>query len=227
MELTLAEELLLLALDDKKGSSGFVSVEPGLAGALLVDLGRIGALRVVEKKGTFATDELEPVPDVTPEHPVLARALSVVAEDKRRSAASWVGRLPGELTPIVGTVAAPLVERGILDEDRRKFLGLIPDTRYREVDPGPERNLRARLRAVLVDGAEPEPRDALLVGLLVPLELVAGVVDKPDRSAAKARAKAIADQGVAGDAVRDAVAAAVMAAIMPAIFISTTTVINS
>src|SRR5918998_4842199 len=98
MELTLAEELLLLALHDEKGSTGFTQIDPGLAGALLVDLGRLGALRPEGKLAAVAGSE--------PKHPVLARAHAVIsAGAKRRSAKSWVGRLPGELKPLTGTVA--------------------------------------------------------------------------------------------------------------------------
>ncbi len=99
--LTLAEELLLLALHDEKGSTGFTQIDPGLAGALLVDLGRLGALRPEVK-------ELAAVAGSGPEHPVLARAHAVISTSpKLRSAKSWVGRLPGELKPLTGAVAAP------------------------------------------------------------------------------------------------------------------------
>ncbi|MHA6780255.1 GOLPH3/VPS74 family protein [Pseudonocardia saturnea] len=217
MELTLAEELLLLALGDESGSTGFTSIHPGLAGALLVDLGRAGAVRVEDGK-------LVPTGAAAPAHPVLARALDVlVADEKRRTATSWVQRLPRALKPVVGTVAAPLVTAGVLTEDRRKFLGLFPDTRFREADPEPERALRARLRAVLVDGREPAEHDALLVGLLVPLDLVRRAVDSGDRRAAKKRAKQIAEQGVAGDAVHQAVQAEIMAAVLPVIVVTATT----
>lgn len=132
-------------------------------------------------------------------------------------------RLPRALKPVVGTVAAPLVDAGVLTEDRRKFLGLFPDTRFREADPEPERALRARLLAVLVDGGEPAEHDALLVGLLVPLDLVRKAVDPGDRRAAKKRAKQIAEQGVAGDAVHQAVQAEIMAAVLPVIVVTATT----
>ena len=171
MELTLAEELLLLlALHDEKGSTGFTQTHPGMAGALLVDLGRLGALRPEGK-------ELAAVTGSGPEHPVLARAHAVIsASPKHRSAKSWVSRLPGELKPLTGTVAAPLVERGVLTEQCSKFLGLFPSTRFPKADPGPERLLRSRLRAVLLGDREPAERDALLLGLLVPLDLVGGLV---------------------------------------------------
>jgi hypothetical protein len=211
MELTLAEELLLLALHDEKGSTGFTQIDPGLAGALLVDLGRLGALRPEGR-------ELAAVAGSEPKHPVLARAHAVIsAGAKRRSAKSWVGRLPGELKPLTGTVAAPLVERGVLNEQRSKFLGLFPSTRFPEADPGPERLLRSRLRGVLLGDREPAERDALLLGLLVPLDLVGGLVEKDQRRAAGKRAKEIAEGGVAGTAVSDAVReiqAAVMVAVL-------------
>jgi hypothetical protein len=134
MRLTLAEELLLLALDDQKGSTGFTQIDPGLAGALLVDLGRLGVLRPEGK-------ELAAVAGSTPEHPVLARVHALIsASPKRRSAKSWVRRLPSELKFLTGTVAGPLVERGVLTEQRSKFLGLFPSTRFPETDPGPERH---------------------------------------------------------------------------------------
>ena len=176
-----------------------------------MDLGRLGALRPEVK-------ELAAVAGSGPEHPVLAQAHAVISTSpKRRSAKSWVGRLPGELKPLTGTVAAPLMERGVLTEQRSKFLGLFPSTRFPETDPGPERLLRSRLSAVLLGDREPAERDALLIGLLVPLDLVGGLVEKDQRRAAGKRAKEIAEGGVAGTAVSDAVReiqAAVMVAVM-------------
>jgi hypothetical protein len=79
MELTLAEELLLLALHDEKGSTGFTQIDPGLAGALLVDLGRLGALRPEGR-------ELAAVAGSEPKHPVLARAPNAAPPSR-----GWVG----------------------------------------------------------------------------------------------------------------------------------------
>lgn len=214
MELTTAEALLLLTLDDAKGSTGTTPVDPGLSGALLVDLGRVGALRADGKT-------LHPVGGAQVEHPVLARAGAVIAADKPRTAKSWVGRLPRALKPLTSTVAAPLVERGVLTESRSKVLGLFPSTRYPEADPGPERALRSRLREVLVAGQPPTEQDALLLGLLEPLGLVGSLVERRERGQARKRAKVVAQEGVAGSAVSDAVRdinAAVMAAvIIPAV----------
>jgi hypothetical protein len=220
MELTLAEGVLLLALDDVKGSTGCTQVDPGLAGALLVDLGRLGALWQEAKK-------LHPVPAVTITNPALAQAYAtILASSRPRSAKEWVGRLPSDLKPISGVVASNLVERGILTEQRSKVLALFPRTRFPEANREPERSLRARLGDVLLGTQAPQEYDALLLGLLDPLGLLEQLVDRPHRRDARQRAKQIAETGIAGNAVSDTVreihAAVMIAAVVPT-FIATAT----
>jgi hypothetical protein len=199
----LAEELLLLLLDDEKGTVSATAADAGLAGALLLDL--VGSGRLDER---FARTGSEP-----PE-PALAAAWRAIDEPK--SAKHWVSRLPRRLKPIRGTVAEGLVARGVLDERRHKTLGLFPSTRYPEVDSGPETELRARLRRVLVDGAEPDERTTALLGMLVPLDLVKHVVERGERRAAVKRAKALAERGPVGNAVQAAVQAEIMAVVIAA-----------
>lgn len=217
VELNLAESVLLLALDEAKGSAGLTPIDPGLAGALLVDLGRLGALQPVGK-------ELHPAEGIGIEHPVLAQAaMAIAASSKPRTAKSWVGRLPRELKPLTSTVARPLVEHGILAEQRVKVFGLFPGTRFPEADPGPERMLRSRLREVLLDGRAPQEQDALLLGLLEPLGLVDRLVEghqRHQRREARKRAKEIATHGIAGSAVSDAVRD-IQTAVMGAVVVST------
>jgi hypothetical protein len=210
----LAEELLLLLLDDEKGTVSATAANAGLAGALLLDLVEAGRLN--EDLSRIGSE---------PSEPALAAAWRAIDEPK--PAKHWVSKLPGRLKPIKGTIADGLVARGVLDERRHKTLGLFSSTRYPELDPGPETELRARLRRVLVDGAEPDPRTVSLLGLLVPLDLVKRVVSRGERKAAVARAKALAERGAVGDAVGAAVEAEVMAAVMAAITASTAATISA
>jgi hypothetical protein len=212
----LPEQLLLLALDDDKGTdqSSYGS-DPGLAAGLLLELAREDLVRVDGK-------HLHAEPG-SPSHPLVREALEAIrTDDKPRKAEDWVGRLPKELKPLRDRVAGGLVEQGVLDERRSKVLGIFDRTRWPEADPAPERELRARLREVLVTGREPTEQEALLVGLLEPLRLVDRVVEKDERKAAGRRAKEVAEQGIAGDAVRDAVSA-VQAAVMTAAIVPATT----
>jgi hypothetical protein len=124
-------------------------------------------------------------------------------------------------------VATGLVERGVLDAERSKTLGLFKSVRFPQRDPEPERALRAHLRDVLVERAEPTEWDALLLSLLVPLDLVKRVVDRSERKAAEARAKDIADRGPVGDAVRKEVQKEVTAMIVSSVVVTTTTTVTS
>jgi hypothetical protein len=211
----LAEELLLLVLDDEKGSTrGGVGYETGLAGALLLDLVEAELVRESEG-GLVATGTGAPSP------PLLADAYAEIERsDRPRDARHWIGRLPKALKPLRARIAEGLVVRGVLGEERHKTLGLFKSTRYPELDPGPERELRARLRAVLVEGAEPDAHTALLLGLLAPLDLVGRLVEREHRKAAKARAKAVAESGTVGTAVAQAQRAA-QAAIVASITAAT------
>jgi Golgi phosphoprotein 3 len=107
--------------------------------------------------------------------------------------------------PIRTTIAAPLVDAGVLDETRHKRLGLFATTRYPERDPSPELTVRSELQAVLLSDQAPSDFAASLLGLLVPMDLVTRLVDRNERKAAKARAKAVAERGPVGDAVKSAV----------------------
>jgi hypothetical protein len=145
---------------------------------------------------------------VQPGHELLREAYATVRDSsKRRTAKGWVNHLPRELRPLRQRLARGLVQRGILSEEHAKALGILPQTRFPTIDAAPERELRGRLQEVLVAGREPTEEEALLIGLLEPLELIASVVPHDQRKTARQRAKAVAEQGLAGTAVRDAVRA--------------------
>jgi hypothetical protein len=220
-ELTLPESLLLVALDDEGGSDTAnwgTGVEAGLAGALLLELLEAGCLDEEDAR-------LVPVACDAPADPLAAAALEVIrADEKRRKAKDWVGRLPKELKPLRGRIAEGLVGRGVLEERQRKVLGMSLSPRYPEADAEPERRLRAELTEVLVTGREPTQREAMLVGLLHAYDLVKRVVPEEDRREARKRAKELAKgeaiAGAVGSAVSD-VQAATMTAIIAASTVAT------
>jgi hypothetical protein len=214
----LAEQLLLLFLDDAKGTErASWGGDPGLAGALLLDLTRLRALD--EEDGKLVAVAGGPL-----EHAVLAAAHAALAEDdKRRDAGGWVGRLPTALKPLRERIAAGLVERGVLSEERRKVLGLFNTTRFPEADPEPERELRERLRAVLLSERQPTPEDAQLIALLDHYDMVGGLAPKDRRKDAVRRAKEVAESGAATDAVNAALQG-IQAAILASTMVSVSTV---
>ncbi len=223
-DLLLAEELLLLALDDKKGNDKTMGADTGLAGALLLELVAEGWLE--EAGGKLVVAAEPPAGAAGPPAGALADALAVIEADaKPRDAGHWVRKLPGELKPIKGRVAGRLVELGVLSERRHKVLGLIGVDRWPEADPEPERTLRERLRAELTGAGEVSVRTALLAPLLRACNLLRTVVAKDERKGADRRAKEIADDparvGKAVQSTFDATSAAVTAALAASVVTST------
>jgi golgi phosphoprotein 3 len=215
-DMSLAEELLLVALDDEKGADTANwggGVEAGLAGAVLLELTAAGCL--ANEDGKLVAAGCDPPADA-----LAAAALEVIrGDDKRRSVKDWVGRLPKALSPLRQQVAERLVDHGVLAEERRRRLGLFETARYPELDPAPERRLRATMTDVLVTGRAPTAREAMLVSLLHAYDLVKRVVPKEDRRAARKRAKEIAKGEAVGAAVSGAISdvqAATMAAVVAA-----------
>lgn len=207
--LLVAEDLLLLLLDDDSGRLTHASyLDTGLGGAHLVDLALGGHVDVDEpgKKWGFTQAARVHVTGSLPEDPTLRAAYDTVAE-KQRSAQDLVGRLGSkQRDPLLERLAG----RGLLERRQGKVLGLFPTTRWPAADARHEAEVRARLGSALLRGAEPDPRTAALVALLHGLGVAHKVVTDPQVPAreVRKRAKTIAEDDWAAKGVADAVAAA-------------------
>lgn len=212
MPTLLAEDLLLLLLDDEKGTPpAGVQLPAPLGGALLAELAMAGEVEVEPAASRWRRSTVA-VTDGAHEDPLLAQALAVIAE-KPRNAQDLVTRLGKDLPD---ALRERLHERGLLERRESKVLGLFPRTTWPAADVEHERQVRERLTAVLVQGLTPDPRTAALAGLLAAVDQAHKVVDRGDVPArqVKKRAKEISqgsDGEWATEAVRDAIAAATAA----------------
>ena len=164
----IAEDLLLLLLDDERGT----------APALWVDLR-------------------------------IALAGAVLAE-KPRSASDLLHRIAKGLEPQLGD---RLVAAGVLERHDERVLGLFPRTRWPALQTERESALRDRIRQVLIDGAEPDPRTAALIAVLAAVERVPATLGLrgTEGRAAASLAAALGEGDWAAGAVREAVRATIVA----------------
>jgi hypothetical protein len=209
MGMLLAEDLLLLLLDDEKGTLATAYPQPALGGALLVELALAGSVEVEEKTTAWRKAKVHPVDGRTPPEPLLREAYDVVAT-KPRSAEDLVERLGKGAKD---RLAEQLVERGILRRDASRALGVFPRTRWPAVDSTHEAEVRRALTGALVQGAQPDERTRALVALLHALDKAHRVVDHeglPSREVRR-RAKELAEGDWAAKAVRDAITASTAA----------------
>jgi hypothetical protein len=218
----LAEELLLLALDDESGKVVVTELDKGLAGAVLVELMLAERVRVAEKGESVRAGRLVLRPGPAPADPILANGLAVLAHREGRKPEYVLDALANDLRR---KLADRLVEAGVLRREKRKVLGLFPAERLPAQDSTHEATVRERIRAALA-GARPDERTAALISLLSALNAVTTVVAVPDKRAANRRANEIAKGQWAAAAVRKAIET-VYAATAAAAAVATTAAVNS
>lgn len=185
-ELSLAEELVLLALDED-GSIPPLRVgellDIALAGAQLLDLTLQEQVKL--KNSRIETAHLAP-----PSGTALRRSLSRIAEQpKPRKPASMIFKLTKGLRK---ALLGGLADRGLVGTEEDRTLGVFPTTRYPKKVPQVADEIRGRLRRVLLEGATPDPRTAGLIAVIRATHLESLVLDRPERKAAKARLKELA-----------------------------------
>lgn len=218
----LATDLLLLALDDERGTvlpEAGIGLDYGLAGAVVMELALHGRLDVdgerVSASGT-ATDD-----------PLLDDALRVIAATPGKTLSHWVRHLPGELNGLRQRLLDRLVAKGTLARRDQRVLLLFHRNVYPERDARIEHDIRARLDGVLLHGQSPDPATACLIHLAAACRVTDSIYPRDQHKAIRARMAELNDAGAAGaNAVADMVAraetAAVTAATMAAIIASTT-----
>ena len=205
----IAEDLLLLLLDDESGAPQSSYLRPGLGGAVLVEFA-LSEHVTIEKRSRWRTATVAVAAQVpAPQDPLLADALTTIAE-KPRSAQDLVDRLDKDLHD---TLCERLVQRGILERRESRVLGIFPRHRWPARDVTHEEQVRRSIAAVLVDAQEPDTRTAALIALLSALDRAHKTIDRGEASAReiRRRATAIADGNWAAQGVRDAIQAATAA----------------
>jgi hypothetical protein len=215
----LAEDLLLLALDDDKGTVSWprsTALRYGLGGALLMDLALQERIDSRDKKIVLVD------PSATGDDALDAALDTIRASNKPRDAKHWVKQLGGR-AGLKEQLARRLVARGILHEQELTIFRVFHDHRFPTGDPGPESSLRGRIRDVALGAAEPETRTLLLLSLVSACNLTDEVFSQEERKHATRRIKELVEGERFGKAVGEAIAdtVAATAAVSAAAFTTT------
>lgn len=172
MSMLLAEELVLLCMDDQTGQC---EVEPreagrGVALALVFELSLAGVLTI--KKGTLAQGEATAGDQLLD----LAASSSIGL-----SPSAAVEKLAAE--DLLQAILVRLVSRGVLHDAEVWSPGI-----HLPKDPHPEAAVRSWLREVLAQGRGANEHEAALVALLHHLAIVRSVLPDEDADVTVARA---------------------------------------
>lgn len=217
----LATDLLLLALDDERGTvlpQAAIGLDYGLSGALAMELALRGCLHMEDERvftsGT-STDDV-----------VLDDALRVIAATPGKTLEHWVRHLPREVAGLRQRLLDRLVAQGTLAMREKRVLLVFHQKVYPERDARVEHDIRAKVDAALLHGATPDAQTACLIHLAAACKVTDAIYPHNQHKAIKARIATLDDAGTAGaNAVAGLVAqaetAAVTAAMMSAVTAST------
>jgi len=197
------EEIVLLQLDDSQGK--FVNLplsaaDVVLAGAALMEL-------ALNNRVDCDLERLMLVDSTPTGDDILDDVLKQLAET------------PGELSPgaVLERISVNgeryqemalkrLLAKGILREENGRFLWVFHTRRYPVVDDREQREVRARLRQLLLTDEIPDPRDVVLICLIDACGLL-GLVLSPDEIAqTQTRVEQLSRLDLIGQAVTKAVA---------------------
>jgi len=190
MKLSMAEELLLLMLDDRTGrliDRAAPSCDYALAGALLAELALAGRIDTDTTKLWAA--------NVTPTGDALAdRVLAqVAAAPQPRDSRYWIETLGTDARDFRDVLFERLVAKGVLNKVEGRFLWVFPERRYPSVSGKEEREVKARLLGVLFNDEIPDPRDSLMIGLCRAAGLFALILSGQELDRVQERINQVAD----------------------------------
>jgi len=187
--LRISEEILLLALDEKTGRLHALperALEFALAGALLAELEERDRLendatQIIVKDASTVGDA------------VLDLALAILPKNEPRlTIQKALARIALRAKDIKELLFADLVNKGVLQAHEQKFLWVLRERRYPVKDDREEREVRARIRDIVLNpAAVPARQDIVLIGLMDACDLDAFVFTPAELDGSAARIKQI------------------------------------
>lgn len=208
---SLAEEFLLLALDDSTGKPlvDSTKMKAAIAGATLVELTMTGALRLTgHDEAEFKEGRLVRTGQGEPTDPLLREVLATAHDRTPKSAVSRIGGASAwrnRAGDLKDALLLELASEGVLHPEKAKVLGLFPTTTWKPENPQAEAEVAQRVQQVVVQGQQPDQRTAALVSLLSVVDLLPKLFPEQDKKALRERGKQVSQGNWGGEAVKKAI----------------------
>ena len=197
--LTLAEQLLLLALDDESGKLLNLperTFDYALAGALIADLTRVGRIRV-------GTDSIEIVSTVPVESGAEDFGLLELEHASVGSLKGALSHLASDVNGLRQKLTDQLVAKGVLRQEQHEFLWVFHFSRYPLANTSAENAIKQRLRnRILMPDIPATEADHLLLSLVHVCQLEGLILSAAEQESHGARVAEIARHDKIGSAVQ-------------------------
>ena len=197
--LTIAEETILLALDDETGELStrlpVHSLRNAVSGALLMDL-------AFENRIDTDLHRLMVISAASFGEPILDHVLSrIVADQEERETGYWVDLFAADYEALQPRLLDRLVARGILSWREGRVFWLIGVRRYPTMDDRPQRDVKQRIMDTLLSETIPDPRDIAIICLADACALWRSLIRESELTDASPRIEQIVKMDLIGQSV--------------------------
>jgi len=201
-KLTLPEELLLIALDDDKGTfvqMPIMALDYSLAGALIMELALQERVGIKDGKMHLQNDS-----DLNDK--VYNKLLQMVAsETENKSVKFWIEKINLEFEDLKQEILQKLIGKKILMEKDKKVLWVFHRRRYPMIHAEEETEVRTRLREMILQNGEPSTRDIVLLSLIQACGLIDEVFSEQEKQEHSKKIDEIAQLTTIGQEVHNEV----------------------
>lgn len=224
----LAEEILLLALDDESGKLSSTSapfINFAIAGSLLTDLALMGKIAFETVKRDKIVVQI--IDDQPTQDPLLNKALFLVKDySKDRKISKIVNLLVRKYSEFRGDLYSRLVEQGILDRIEKLRLKIFKYVRHPVINPTPKDIILVEIQNFILDDMHPSDRIISLLAIIGATEMIDTVFAKEYRKKVKKKISAIIDSDLIGSHLKSIVQS-IHAAVAISVITSTTAATSS
>jgi hypothetical protein len=200
--LTMLEEVVLLAVDEKSGglrSTREFATAYALVGAVFFDL-------ALARKIDTDTESIRIV-DTTPSgNSTLDRILAdMTRRPDLKTVKAWMEEIFLRKDDLEGDALRSLTAQGILRHEKSKLLWIIDVERFPLVDNKPQRHVKLRLAQAILSDEIPETRDVMLVSLAEPCGLLHYVLSESELAQRRERIQLLCGMETISRKVADAI----------------------
>ncbi|MGD0707359.1 MAG: GPP34 family phosphoprotein [Anaerolineaceae bacterium] len=197
--LTLAEELFLLSLREKKKNIGFSStfaLTYSLAGALMAELALAKKVTVNSEKKAIALDT-SPVDD-----PCAQEMLEAIQNSPRpKKMSHWIDVFGSHSKKLQNSLMDALVAKGVVKEEKKRYLWVIPYKEYSQLNASAKFSSKEHLRRIVLGGEEADEHSVALLSLLYSAGLLEHIFTEDEVKASIKQVKEIVKNEAIGQTV--------------------------
>jgi hypothetical protein len=200
--LTMLEEVVLLAVDEKTGrvrSTREFGTAYALVGAVFFDL-------ALARKIDTDTEEIQIVDKLPTGNATLDRVLSrMAARPDLRTVSEWIEEIFIQRDDLEGEALKSLMDRGVLRHEHSKLLWVIDVERFPMVDNKPLQHVKMRLAHAILTDDIPDTRDIMLVSIADQCGLLGYVLSEVELENRKERIRTLTKLETISRKVADAI----------------------